>query len=330
MNNTHLQVPFLSSLDRISFFRFLDAYDLYVAQATALNLAIPPRITFISPTVARIIGIRVDLNELDDADIFGRITDEFFRFNTQIEAHRALERLHLHTKTPMALLQHIAAFQRNLELCDDDTRPSAAQQRKLFVRSLPPLLQSRVKLMEPGSFDDACNHAITELDELIAAREQLGLQDNHATSAERATAAPAALRERPTAPHHGPVKCHGCGHEGHMRPNCPNSRHPHFFTTGMRRNPIRLTPIKAEAKKIGSRDIVSRDVVSRDIVSPDLVEPHSDTVHSDTTDAIAPPRVEATISDDNPISTVLLDTGATHNFVDLCRMAAENGEIHLP
>ncbi|KAG9395907.1 hypothetical protein J8273_2249 [Carpediemonas membranifera] len=213
MNNAHLQVPFLSSLDRISFFRFLDAYDLYVAQATALNLAIPPRITFISPTVARIIGIRVDLNELDDADIFGRITDEFFRFNTQIEAHRALERLHLHTKTPIALLQHIAAFQRNLELCDDDTRPSAAQQRKLFVRSLPPLLQSRVKLMEPGSFDDACNHAITELDELIAAREQLGLQDNHATSAERATAAPAARRERPTAPHHGPVKCHGCGHE---------------------------------------------------------------------------------------------------------------------
>ncbi|KAG9392766.1 hypothetical protein J8273_5907 [Carpediemonas membranifera] len=284
MQSFGITIPYLRSLTRSAFFTFQDDVDHYQVQARALNLQLPPLATFLSPSVTRLVRLRVPIDDIPDGDLFDTIATEFFKFHTQVEAYQSIQRLRLRSLEPPALLAHIDTYHKTLALCDDNTRPIDQQTRKLFTASLPSALKTRLKIVSPETFAEACEAAITELDDIVSIRAQSeSFRDEPRLDMPPRRPPPIKAKAEPTAPTvdrrpKSELICHGCGLTGHVRPECPHRDHPGFFAHGIRRQALNLTAKLA--------------------------------AHTNNSS----PHVSLHFSDHVP-RTALLDTGASLNFI---------------
>ncbi len=264
MQNITIARPYLRACTASAFTTFRDDFNAYSAQHPdddQLNAY-----QLISASVLRLINRRVaNAVDLDNDDLLTSINHAFFSPRSNVEALsrlRALSFPHYRGQAPSIelLMRHIQSFEDLLDSLDDDTRPNARLCRKAFVSSLPALLQTRVELTDPRSFDDAVTSAMDELDQVLNFISTLNLPaatttTTASTAQQSSTTARVSQSSTNQSSTTGDLVCHGCGNTGHIRPNCPMKDHADFFKTGRRR-----VAIKSETKvaSAGSDDLPRR------------------------------------------------------------------------
>ncbi len=276
MQASQMTLPHLRSLSDREFRSFVDDFRRYVLQCAASNpiiVPLPPHV-LMSRSAVRLASLRVPIEpNVDAEDYLTAIAHAFFSPRSNLEALRRLKALAmspLKTINQSRLLRYLEDYDAVVDFLTDDVTPSDKQLRKTFVNGLQPrLLQERVLVAEPNSFDDAKITAVQECEELLTIMSQLEVAP--VLDVPDAPRAPAIPASRPAAPsnnvprHVTPARpsvpantprtntapvggqpfrpspvCHGCGHAGHLRPDCPHKGKAGFFTTGKRDNPLRL------------------------------------------------------------------------------------------
>ncbi len=255
--------PYLSSLTHSTFTAFRDAYRADVARRADPE-DIRPAFALISPSALRLVQRRIEgAATMDSEDLLIAIEQRFFSPRSEIAALRGLQGISFppfSTDAPSVemLLSHVTRFQDLLEGLAENTRPPRKLIRNTFIHSLPAILRTRVELHEPHDLDEAIDHTLDELDELLDLLSTLPQRPTSRGPLPRRDPTGPAPRTQPTQPGHqrpgsvkrepapkgDPANCDGCGHPGHARANCPNKDRPGFFAHGKRRVPIRLERAK--------------------------------------------------------------------------------------
>ncbi len=319
MQAVNYVLPFCKQLSAREFRAFDDDYRRYSLQCQAMTPPqdpLPP-IVLMSRSVARLIELRVAVADHEThEDFLTAISRAFFSPRSNVEALRQLRDLSMKTRPTVdqtLALRYLQEFDRHHQSITDDVMPSDRQLRKTFIAGLQPdLLRERVKISEPDTFDEAKLNLMTELEDLLTLQSQLAPVEAELRPAPRP--APAQIKReepsrprtqsqpRPAAPPGGrptPV-CHGCGHEGHLRPDCPHKTNQGFFKTGKREHPIKLKTMST------SDNVLRAEVTVRPWSPANDSAPHE------------------------PITAhALLDTGAADCFIapDLAKRLIDDGAV---
>ena len=214
---------------------------------------------------------------------------------TALEAFDRFKTLSMATGRGLTLdsvIAYVLAWDR-MELLCSRAKPSDGQLRKLFIRGLRPVrLPERVEFSEPDTLARAKALALEHAGALLRMLQEVQSLPGVVTSASRPKA-PEEQKER-LAGHRdgnsvssrretvssgpGPtlrasvshsvrpspeIRCHGCGHLGHMRPGCPNKSSPGWFKEGVCPAPLSVHASRAPQVKVVSPGAGRDELVPR-------------------------------------------------------------------
>jgi len=248
INILGLVPPILSSYGSGAWFTFLDKYETYRMAGGTVKLA-----SLISSDVIQLYSFQSSMDIADDETaVIKSITGAFMppSLADAMESLRALKMPESSTFSEEALLQYLKRIHTFFKRLPDTIKLDPKKARDIILRGMRPMAFA-------NRIDSQCPADVKELQQLMlkelerAKHAQLYMQSlNPATgrvtssSSASAPAYSACKLPRTTS---APQPCHGCGHPGHIRPNCPHKNHPGFISTGIRRDPIKNSPTQPPA-----------------------------------------------------------------------------------
>ena len=271
--------PFLQKFSFSEWNRFLDDFEGYKCRGGTKGCK-----ELVSTAVLRLLVIRRPALAELDGDEFVVAVSSLFAPASALESFDRFRLLGMRgaSLSMDALLQYITAFNREELLCAA-AMPPAAKLRQLFVSNLKPArLAERVEFRGPETLAEAKTFALEEAELLLAMtrevarvcpptlqspvgprnqiEQRLGNAASTSNSHSSLSVNPSRASghanetkqsERPSGGSDGrPLVCHGCGHSGHLRPNCPHKDVVGWVRTGRRLERLPLNSSREQSAQV--------------------------------------------------------------------------------
>lgn len=256
-------VPYLDKLSSESWTRFVADHEAYQARGGVKELK-----ALVSPSVMTMLAVRVPaLKDLTSPNFLTRVS-ALFAPTSKLESYDRFQRLRMLFRggsqlTVDNVYLFIQAFDREELLCAS-VLPEDKRLRKLFIKGLKPeRLGHRVEFRDPKTLAEAKVFAVEETEALIRMFQEVSFLDPTAAPLPAPRKPPEGSSRppgfsgtvRPPLPNPQAARgdtppilvCHGCGHNGHTRPNCPHKDQPGWFREGRR---LQRLPLPAQVKAV--------------------------------------------------------------------------------
>jgi hypothetical protein len=331
--------------------QFLQAFRAYRSRGGRKDIK-----TLIDSVILAVVRLRrPELDEATGEDAI-MLMSSLFAPSSRLEAFDRFKRLKMtgNDLSMDALMEYVLQFSRLQAMCGEAATPPDEMLQKEFVKGLrPKRLADRVRLREPSTPDEAKSFAMQEMEALIkvAAEAQLlqfdraaattkpkarGQESGHGwnerrSGSDRHPSFRSQEQKRPPHAEHGrrdqgrpnvtQLKCHGCGHNGHRRSECPHRDHPAWFATGQRLKPLDLRRADEQTKMLKPQPGQGRGhKPSSDIIGAKPITSQTTMVVNQGSLTIdkGVPRITITlIADDGSTVPVraLIDTGSSVSMI---------------
>lgn len=323
------KAPFLSKLTAASWASFLTEYETYAARG-----GIQPLTNLISAATTRIIRLKAPESAQMDPQEFVEAVSAFFAPPSALESFDNFTKIKMPNSafSMDALLEYVMAYDKMEVICAR-VLPPVPRLIKTFIAALrPSRVGERVRFREPETLAEAKAYAVEELEQLLHMSQEVAMaapatvrvqgpssndrsrlastgahpsrhnftNRNHSQPSLRGRDSAASAPRLPASDSAAAADvCHGCGHSGHRRPDCPHKNVAGWFRTGKR------------LKRLEISSSPSTTAGSTHQAKP-VSESH------DSAAAARVPRIGVTLVADNGEQlclSALIDTGASLSFL---------------